>query len=171
MWTFSTCSGSATAWTCWRTIRKRSSRRYAKDWRTRESPLDEMRVDEPTLENVFVAKLRGLGQGDARRADSPRSTTTPACAAKSRSAPPTLPSNSAISPRSTTSASRFATAKSTACSEPTAPARPPPSRCSAGCSIRPAARWSWRASAATCGRRRCASASATCRRSSRSTTT
>jgi hypothetical protein len=59
--TSSTFSGSATGSTCWCAIRTRSRSGSPKAEGAGLS-VDEMRVDEPTLENTFVNKLRALSQ-------------------------------------------------------------------------------------------------------------
>ena len=60
--TFLTCSDSEIAWICCRIRPKPRSRRWKKSCSAEGIAIDSVRVDEPTLENTFVATLRSLGQ-------------------------------------------------------------------------------------------------------------
>ena len=113
--------------------------------------------------------LHQATRGQQGRVAVARPPTASATTARPWSKSATSCASSAPSPPSTTSASRSRPARSSACSGPTAPARPRPSACCAACCRRPAARCA--SPASICGRRapRPASASATWRRSSRST--
>ena len=134
--------------------------------------IDDIRVDEPTLENTFVATLREPGPARCTTRRFPGATITATCAARSPSAPPISPSNSVTSPPSRMSASsalrrdlrpagRQRRGQDHHHQDAVRPARRPPR-----------ATCNWREQRAqVCARKRCGSRSATCRRNSRSTTT
>ena len=58
----STCSVSATGWICWRTIPRKGGELPTMRCVPHGLAIDDLRLDEPTLENTFVATLRRLGQ-------------------------------------------------------------------------------------------------------------
>ena len=151
---------------------RRASARCGTRWAAPASASTACGPPRPTLENTFVAILRELepprpvpavSRPATRHAGGPRGGhRRPRPAQDLRR----LRRGQGHRPRGR------ATARSTVCSAPTARARRPRSRCSAGWSSRARARSSWPARPERAALRRpCGSRWATCRRSSRSTTT
>jgi len=148
---------------------EKEQKRVAEELSRAGLTIDEMHVDQPTLENTFVARLRALGQS-ADTAEFP-----------ARHDHSDLRGQIAIGATNLIKEfGEFTAVKNVSLQirngevygllGPTARARRPSSECSAACSTQPAASCSWPARSRTCAPRRCASASGTCRRSSPCTT-
>ena len=164
-------SDSATGWTCSCTIRTKRSALADQALSADGLAIDDVRIDEPTLENTFVATLRNLGQ---EVHDEPF---------PGRRDHRGLRGQIAIGATNLTKQfGSFTAVKNVSIAGALRRNLRPAGRQRRGQNhhhqdaLRPApahrrARCNWRASAAVCVPRKCGSRSATCRRNFRSTTT